>query len=305
MGLRIRYISPNGRKSDYLFDTFTPTFEKYGHKIVNDVKECDIVFFDYYSGLGSFNVDELDYVVEKKLPVVCFDATDFGAMSKEKWFYTKNYPLQREDELFLKIVADEGNLIYFMRKMDKTATFPDWVLPYELIMYPDHDFPLASPAELINREYDICFIGNTSPTRNNAVRGLLNSGEFKIKSIFPQTRLPHNEWLEFHKQSKLFLEACGGGFGSERPYQLITISPMLKVRNTQLIKNDFIDGEDCLMINEFPTKEDIQKVREVLNDPFTLHSIYTKGVEKMKRYFNAEYRANYILETIKERRMAC
>jgi hypothetical protein len=37
-----------------------------------------------------------------------------------------------------------------------------------------------------------------------------------------------------------------------------------------------------------------------LNDKERLYEIYLKGIERIHKYFNAEYRAKYILEILEE-----
>ena len=284
------FISPVGKTTPMLFDTFIETFKNEGHEIVDNVNDADIVFLDWYSGLGNSPANIMSYVLENKMPIVVFDATDFGAMSKEKWNHSKWILLNTNNEL-----------VYFMRKMDKTKHYPAWVHPYELIQYPDHDFQPVTKDELFNRPYDICFIGNTSPTRASLLTGLMKYKCFNIDCQFiTGERIPHDQWLERHRKAKLFISACGGGFSDERKFQLIDISPMLRNRSNHLVLNDFIDKEDCLEVNENPTQADVEKILSVLNDQDKLYSIYIKGIDKMHKYYNENYRAKYILSILKQ-----
>lgn len=285
--MKIYFISPIGMKTPMLFDTFIPTFESKGHTIVSDIKECSVVFIDLCSFLGKFETEEWSYTWKNKIPVVFFDATDYGAMSKEVF-----------KPSFLEYFFSNCKIVYFMRKMDKTIKYPLWVFPYEIIQYPDHDFTPVSKEELFNRPYDICFIGNTSPTRENVCNGL--RCHFKCDFVLGQPRIEHEEWLNRHRNSKLFLVADGGGFNDERAYQLITISTLLKQDNNQLVLNDFEDVVDCIKVNEYPTRFDIEDLQLILSESHTLYSIYLNGIKKMKKYYNPEYRANYILNVLKE-----
>lgn len=285
--MKIYFISPVGKKSDLLFDTFISAFEGKGHKIVNHIQEGDVVFFDVYSRLGTYYLPDVDYANLSGLPVVMFDATDYGGMSKEEW---------HKPRVFLN-----NQVIYFIRKMDKTLEYPKWVYPYEVIIYPDHDFTPVSKEELFNRPYDICFIGNTSPTRQNVVNGLLNAGfKMDIHWTNEKGKLSHDEWLDRHRQAKFFLSADGGGFSDERSYQLITIAPMLKNRNNHLQANPFKDGVNCWQTDELPTRFDIEDLQLVLSDKNMLYDIYISGIDHMKKYYTAEYRAEYILKTLEE-----
>lgn len=298
--MKIYFISPIGYVTPDLFSSFIPTFESKGHTIVNDVKDADVVFFDLHSRLGGYNWEVLNVVIEKEISVVFWDAWDYGGCQDEtsQWF---GFNLVRGIEgswtNFFIYALEKCKVVYFMRKMDKTLDYPSWVYPYELCYYKDHDFEPVSKEELFNRPNDICFIGNTSPTRENVIKDLKD--HFKCDFSLGQERLPHEEWLNRHRQSKMFLEACGGGFGSERPYQLITIAPMLRVHSNHLIHEDFLDGEDCWEINEIPSEVNIESLKFLLNSQ-VLYQIYLKGIERMKTYFNEEYRANYILSVLKQ-----
>lgn len=290
--MRIYFISPIGLKTPNLFDSFIPTFIQQGHSIVEDVKDSNCVFWDLFSWLGNFDIKYLCDVINNKIPVVFFDAVDYGAMSKEKWWY-----FNKAKDAWHEIINNCVTTC-FMRKMDKTLDFPNWVQPYEVCYYKDHDFKPVSKEELFKRPFDICLIANTSPTRVNVVNGLKD--HFKCDFILGEERLSHEAWLNRHRLSKFFISADGGGFSDERAQQLFSISPMIKQINNQLVLNDFISGVDCIKIDEHPSREDILELSNILNNKDKLYSIYLKGIERMKTYFSEEFRANYILETLKK-----
>ncbi len=283
--MRIKFISPIGKRSDMLFETFVKTFEDKGHIIVYDVEDADLVFLDWYSGLGEHDEDLMKLVIQKKLPIAVIDATDFGGMSKEIWNHSKWRDLN-----------ETNKLIYFMRKMDAKKYYPDWVYPYEVCMYPTHDFPVASRDELFNRKFDICFIGNCSPQRESVCDEL--SKTFKCDFVLGQPRIEHDEWLNRHRQAKMFLSADGGGFGDERQYQLITIAAFLKQHNTQKQCNPFRDMAECVIVGEYPDWVDIGNIKNALTDKELLYQIYLNGIKHMKKYYSFEFRAGYILNTI-------
>jgi len=298
--MKVKYISPIGKTTPLLFDTFKSI------ESVGSVRECDVVFFDLFSGLGEYDQEELDYIIENKVPIVFFDAFDYGGCKDgtEEWFafYNTKYKGEQWCDFFWDAYLN-CKFVYFMRKMDKNVGSPDYVFPLELIQYPDYHFPTTTKEELYNRTFDVCFIGAESTHRLNMIDSILNDGRLKINGIFTTKRISHEEWLRIHRKSKFFLEADGGGFGSERPYQLITISPMLKQSNSQLIVNDFEDMVDCIKIgdeNGNCTRDEISQLVQVCNSADKLFSIYTKGIEKMKAYFNAEYREQYILSILKQ-----
>lgn len=304
--MRIFFISPIGLESPMLFSTFISTFQREGHVIVNEVGEADVVFFDLHNRHGGYNVNDLNTSLTRKLPLIIWDAWDYGGTIDEtsEWLGNNDWEVLSRIQncqwaTFIKMALVNGNkMVWFVRKMDKNVSYQPFVHPYELIMYPHYDFPAVSQDELFNREYDFCFVGNYSPTRKNICTEL--SKHFKCDFLFPEQRLPHNQWLDRHRNAKFFIECCGGGFGSERPYQLYAIAPMCKVNNSQVILNDFEDCFDCVKVDEIPTKLDFEKIRTVLNSTITLYSLYIRGMQRMGRYFNADYRSNYILETLKK-----
>lgn len=301
--MNIYFISPIGKTTPDLFNTFEEPFLKAGHSIVGRVDEADMVFFDGYSGLGEYEWRILNEVYLKMLPIVWFDATDYGGMSKEEWFGFNifKHGIGNNDKKFYEIVEGSNKIIYFMRKMDKTKHYPPNLYPIEVIQYPDHDFTPVSKDELFNRPYDICFIGNTSPTRAALLTGLMKYKCFNIDCQFiTGERIPHDQWLERHRKAKLFISACGGGFTDERKQQLITIAPMLRNKSNHLVVNDYTDKEDCIEVNENPTQADVEKILSVLNDKDKLYDIYIKGIERMHTYYNAEYRSKYILSILKQ-----
>lgn len=281
---KIIYIEPQGFHTPMLFDTFKETFENHGYVETTNADEADIAFVDLYSFVRSVNYS---YVWARDIPMIFFDATDYGGMSKENPSYVWQF------------IENERTAIVFVRKMDKTKIYPINVYPYELIQYPDHDFPPVTKEELLNREYDICWIGNESPQRRNVVKGLQDSG-FKMDVHWTNEngKLLHDEWLNRHRNAKMFLSADGGGFGDERIYQLGSIAAILKQRNNQLILNDFKDCVDCVKTDE--TAWFFYQRENSLFSTDWLYNIYLKGIEKLHTYYNAEYRAKYILSVLKE-----
>lgn len=114
-----------------------------------------------------------------------------------------------------------------------------------------------------------------------------------------QGKLPHDEWISRARRSKMFLSADGGGYNDERSYQLIYTATLLKQDNNQIVLHDFRDGIECLKISETPSQIDIENVKAALCNKERLYSIYLKGIERTGRYFNPSYRAQYILDTLK------
>lgn len=311
--MKVFYISPIGATSPLLFETFTETLVANGHTVTGKLNEATVVFFDSHSGYLPYNWDILNYVLDNDLPVVYFDAFDYHGDSSKHWPLIYGVgglaALSRYNEwakfLYLRLIwARQTRLVYFMRKMQTNADYGSFVYPLELIQFPDHDFPLTTKEELNSRPYDACFIGAESPRRKAFIEALQKDGRLKLDIQFTTERIPHDEWLNRHRQAKFFIEADGGGLGSERPYQLMPIATMLKQGNLQLIHNDWEDMLDCVKhgiatINGVYVY-DWNKLSLVLENPDRLYSIYLRGNKKLKDYFNAEYRTNYILDVLKQ-----
>jgi len=306
---KIFAISPVGLSTPMLFETFEKTFQEQGHSFVDSIEYADIIFFDFHSGLFGYDWNLINRVLELRLPVITFDAFDhFTGEGYESTFAQR---LERDIDVQWNLAyrffyVNDLVKVCFMRKMSKTVKFPSNSYPLELIQYTDHDFLLTDKVELFSRPIDICFIGNKATPRNNICEGL--SKHFKCDFVLGEERLEHNEWLNRHRRSNLFIECggggeSGGGFRSERTYQLITISPRLACYDEQLVENDFVDMEDTIIVGDALGRlkdGDVEKIKSVINDKDKLYDMYLKGVDRIHKYFNAEYRANYVLDVLKK-----
>lgn len=254
------------------------------------------MFFDLHTRISGYNQDDIDKAVWGRKKIVTFDEWDRGGMSCDDW----PYPLTNQQaEVFLHTNSGQVDGVHFCRKMDKTKQYPPNIFPYEKCIM--NDFPLTTPDELFSRRYDFCWIGNESPTRKNVVNGLLNAG---LKGYVHWTnergKIPHNEWLDLHRQAKFFLESDGGGFCSERPMQLLTIAPMLRQKNNMLRINDWEDVTECVDISESVSHDDEEMIKYFLKNKGSLYSTYVQGAEKLRAFYTEEYRANYILDVLKK-----
>ncbi len=307
---RILLISPVGYRTPMLFDTFVETFVVNGHTFVVDRPDhADIVFFDGHSGLFGYDMEVVKQVIERRLPVIWFDQFDYfsGCGYQSTWWDRMGNDENAEwNKICRMFVKEDLLIICFMRKMSKGLVYPKGFYPLEIIQYPDHDFQPTDKVELFSRPIDICFIGNKATPRNNICEGL--SKHFKCDFVLGEERLEHEEWLNRHRRSNLFIECggggeSGGGFRSERTYQLITISPRLACYDEQLVENDFVDMEDTIIVGDALGRlkdGDVEKIKSVINDKDKLYDMYLKGVDRIHKYFNASYRANYILEILRK-----
>jgi len=288
-------ISPIGYKTPDLISSLYNTFKENGHRFVSSLEKRDVVFFDCHTRLFDYYQPILDQVLSERLPIVSFCEFDFGGMSKE--VYPAYTPQQQK--FFDEANRLELKIVHFVRKMDKTIKYPPNVFPYEKCIM--NDFPLVSKEELFSRHYDFCWIGNESPQRKNVVNGLLDTG-FKgyVHWTNEKGKLPHDEWLNLHRQAKFFLSCDGGGYGDERSYQLITTGCFLKNRNNHLQSHPFKQAIQCVEVDENISDLDKSNFNLVLSDKNWLYSMYLNGVDHMKAYYTEEYRANYILYILKQ-----
>jgi hypothetical protein len=291
------FISPISHKSDYLYDTLVPTFISEGHSIVDDIEKADFVFYDLWVGCGEYDRGVIAKAIVMRLPVYVFDFFDFN--DRVTWQGFSNFENVKHEWwaynllLFLKTGLVKT---YFMRKMNKTLKYPDYVKPIEHII--EYYFGEVSESDLFNREFDICFIGNTSPERRSVVSELQKYFKCDIHWTNENGKLSHEDWIKRHYSSKMFLEADGGGYGSERPFKLMSTAIMLRQKNNMFRLNDWGDGDSSIDIKEVPTRFDIEDLQLLLSEPETLYSIYKKGNENLKTYFTAEARAKYVLNSI-------
>lgn len=306
--MKVFFISPIGLTTPNLFSSFVETFESKGHIITDNIYKADLVFFDLHSRGGKYDNVILDVVLKKKLPICVFDAWDYGSegMTKENWIGHNGWMFLYQNHHSWTEFMGEATFIcrpfiWFLRKMTTQEKFPSFVHPYELIQYSDHDFAPVSKEQLFSRPYDFCFIGNVTPARANIVANLTRS--FNVLSHFPIDRIPHNEWLDQHRRAKFYIEADGGGFGSERPYQLTTISPQLRQKNNQRMVHPWEDGVNCIEVGNswgVVSSEDVEKIKMYLTNPDKLYEIYINGIKHMKENFSAQSRSEYILSVLTE-----
>lgn len=287
-----------GQKSYLLFDTFEDTFNANGHSIVNNIEEAEYAIYDTWVGCGNYDQSVIESIVRKNIPVAVMDFFDYNDTALWLGFNNWEDVLHQEWANNLRKFIDAGLVkAYFMRKMNKTLTYPKWVHPIECIRYPDHDFDVVSREELITRPYDICFIGTRSRERRSVLERLISFG-FNVDFEFTQERIPHNEWLNRHRQSKFFLTADGGGFSDERAYQLIDIACMLKQKNNHFQLNPFSNLSHCVGVSEFPTYDEMKFLKEILDSNHNIYHIYEQARWWMERYYSPQARAAHVLTTI-------
>lgn len=315
--MKVFVLQPTGQKSYQLFDTMVETFMSQGHTFIEKAVDADVIFYDLWNLGGVYCKRDVDTILFWQKPVVVFDFKDQWGSPQHRpnwWGFDDNKILgemSAKDQrwaVHLKQFLEAGLVkLCLMRKMAKSWEYPEWVRPIEVAMWPDHDFEPVSKGEFSSRPNDICFIGNATPWRANLAFGMasFSSGygiceEFlKFDCFFPFIRLEHEEWLSRHREAKFFVEADGGGFGSERPMQLITVSAMIRQKNDQRMAYPWVDGINCVEIgNTWGQIEDgdSEKIFNLLHIPDDLHQIYLNGIQHAHDYYTPEARSRYVLE---------
>ena len=283
--------------------------------MINDASRADAVLFDSNiwdlgsdgrSGVYSpYDEAVLEGVIIRRTPVVFFDNFDYHGYpgyecpwsGKNDWIDMLKIPDQQWAQ-FMYAASRPGNckILYFMRKMQISQSYPDWVFPLE---YPLFDYyPLASRDALFNRPFDVCLLANASLPRMNAMDDLKADGRLKVDAAMMPVRIPHNDWVDRHRQAKLFVEA-DASMGSERPQRLMTVAPMLRVRSDHRLPFPREDMIHQVVVGDYDghiSKADVDKILSVVNNPDLLFSIYTKGAEHMIKHYSMDARCTYVID---------
>ncbi len=280
--MKIIYISTVNGYNKNLFPYFYETFSSKGHSWVTDPNEATHCFMELQIE-GNQYPNEIQTVIEREIPIICFDNREYGVCRPEEW-----KPYFRPH-------------ISFIRNMRESFTYPDNCYPFDWAVFRNSEHPLATKEELFAREYDVSFIGTMSPTRETLIKGLMNDGRLKIDfqdRDCTKRFSTYEQFLNEHRKAKLYLSCEGAGLTNERPMQLYTIAAMLKNRNDLRSASPYSDLVDCIEINNEPTNMDIGKILDVVNDKDWLYEIYMAGVNHARTYLSHEYSSNYVLNTL-------
>ena len=304
-----------------LFEALRVPLEKRGHELTSNFKEATIVNFD----TGVWDLHDTDssipvgtyspydpeikqWILDNRIPVAIHDNFDHRGTPT----YHCPWPGRNDwNDLIPVLHQDWANfcymlgktkhpLIYFMRKMQNSAYYPDWVYPLEYPLFDE--YPLTDPETLYNRPHDVSFLGEQSETRNNAIHDLKADGRLKldVHHVPSNKRLHFPDWVDRHKNAKLFMEAdCS--MGSERPMRLMTIAPMLRIRSDHRIpypREDMVTQVEVGDYDGHISRFDVDKILRVVNDKDLLYSIYKNGVDHMKTFYSMEARSNYIIDRL-------
>lgn len=284
-------ISPaNVPLNPVLFPEMKPHFCAAGHTFTANMKEADCFLIDLHSRLSPYDQVHIDYILDSGKPLVIFDEWDRGGMS----FDLYPQPLNAQQEQIFNHIHHKGiKNVQFCRLLNKMEERPSNLHPYEKPFA--HEEPFLTPDELFSRPYDICFIANSAPSREAIAKAIREDGRLKCDILLGGQKLEWVDFLQRHKQAKLFISSGAGGFTDERVQCLFSVSGIIRERSNQLLLHDF---DCCLRVDNPPTKEDLDIIYETVNDKEKLYKKYKDGYDLVKTYYSKEYISNDILKKI-------
>lgn len=252
--------------------------------------ESDIVLIDLHTRVTDYKQTDIDYIISNDKKVVTFDEFDRGNMSDLKW----PYPLTEQQTVVMNKYIDSG--VHFCRLLDKTENYQENLRPYEKPIY--HQEKRLSADELFNREYDVVFIANQSRSRDRIAKALKNDGRLKCLISIGAEKISFQNFLSVHKAGKMFISSGAGGFTDERKQCLFSVSALIQESHNQLLLHPFKHMDNCLIINNPPTQEDLATIADIVNNKEKLYEIYSNTFNFMKSFYSEEYISSNILNVI-------
>lgn len=264
-----------------------------GNQFVLNIESAEIVLMDLHTRLSDYSQKDIDYLIVNRKPVVIFDEWDRGNMSKDEY---PNPLTEQQRQVFNFINIGRIKAVHFCRLLDKTKKYAPNIYPYEKAI--SYEEPMLSADQLFNREYDIVFIANHSPSREAIAKAIQEDGRVKYKISIGEKKIPFNEFVDEHRKGKLFISSGAGGYSNERPQCLFSIAGMIQENTDQLLLHEYTDLENCIKIESPPTQKDLDKIFEIINNKDYLYKIYLNGFNFIKTYYTKEYIATDILNKI-------
>ena len=292
--MKFYLLSPQVPPNPHLFPMFVDTWRDNGIEIVDRIEESKIVLIDLHSRIADYDERVIDFICSSRIPIVTFDEFDKGGMSKLDW----PDPLtEQQERIFDHIENEDIASIHFCRLLNKTRQYPsNGVFPFEKpILYQE---PILTADELFNRQYDIVWIANTAPQREFFKEILQSYSKLKCKIILGEEKIPLQDWINAHKEGKMFISWSAGGYGDEKMQHLFSVAAAIKENNNQLFLHDFTHLENCIRPQPNPTIKDLDVILSVVNDKEWLYEIYKNNYDFMTKYYSKEYIANDILQKI-------
>jgi hypothetical protein len=279
-------------ENPHLFPMMRSTLIVQGHSFVDRIEDAKIIMVDLHTRIAPYNQSDVDYILNSNVPVSTFCEWDRGILSND----TYPTPLTNQQEkIFEQINSGKIKSVHFCRLLDKTKTYPPHLYPYEKpVLYEE---PITTKDELFNREYDIVFVANHSPPRQAIADALLNDSRLRCYISLGQPKIPFDDFVKLHKRGKFFVSSGAGGYSNERPQYLFSIAAMIQEKTDQLLLHPHTDN-NCLLISNTPTKDDLDRIYNTVNNKQSLYELYLSNQDFMKKYYSAEYIAADILNKI-------
>lgn len=294
--MKIYILSPDGVPlNQWLFPKMDTPFLAHGHDFVPNRSEADVCFIDLHSRRFDYRQVDVDWLLKSNIPFCVWDEWDRGNLSSDEW----PWPLtKQQDEIFEHIVKYKIKDVHFCRLLDKSKSYPPNLYPYEKPF--SYQEPLLTPEQLFNRPYDVAFIANHAPSRERIAKELQSDSRLKCIIRLGEPKIEFDTFLNVHRIAKLFISSGAGGFTDERKQCLFSIAGLIQEEHNQLLLHPFTNLENCIKINNPPTKEDIDTIVEVCNDKEKLYSIYKNNYDFMTKYYSEQYMAENVLRVLKE-----
>jgi hypothetical protein len=294
--MKVYFLNPQGvMPNPHLFPLWEPTWRSLGWEFQEDIRAADLILFDLHSRLGTYNQDDIDWIVNNPTNLVSFDEWDRGNMSTDIW---PNPLTEQQKQVFNEIYKGSIRDIHFCRLLDKTKSRRHNIFPYEKpILYQE---PMLSADDLFNREFDVVFIANSAPSREAIATALREDGRLSYYISLGAPKIEFTDFVNKHRNGKMFISSAAGGFTDERCQHLFSVAAIIRQRNDQVLLHDFTHFDNCVRIDSPPTKEQIDMILSVVNNKEELYEIYKAGYEFMTTHYSPQAIATNIYETVRK-----
>ncbi len=283
--MNVIYQYPKNQLNPHLFPILKREFERQGILATTNPHEATHCFINILSGNCEYKDDEIRIAQERGIPIIMLDCREYGSISGQDFH---GHSLNPD--------------IYFVRNFSEKALKVQNAYPFDWPYFQGCDYEPTTKEELFNREFDVALFSVEAPIRKSIIDAIIKDGRLKVNHQFLDhtQRLPYEQWVNEHRKAKLYISADGGGYTNERPNQLFSVAAMLKNKSPHQAAHPFEDGINCIEINPEPTKEDIDKILDVIENKEWLYDIYMAGIEHTKKYLSPEGLSNYVLKIINE-----
>jgi len=267
-----------------------------------------------------WSLDEVAFriIKERRTPVVFVDPHDYNfyqhteeSILAESWFGAVNsetvHGLRRVRQFYHE-VRDLGLDWLVFKLWSYQGLQHDKIVP----LAPCVCAPVFSEEtydQYNARPYDVMFVGNSCPQREAACKAFQDSGLnvwfelYRQGPSFNRRLYSQPDWFNLHAKSRCFLETGAGAQGSARPFELGTLSLMVRQQDSVSWPYDWDKNSSFIEIGEALkplTKDQVQSIIPILNDREGCYQRYLNG-RRDALQFTPEKTAEYILQNIQSR----